>query len=103
MTGLPRALTRKIVQIEPCLGSDATGPLYGPAREVRAYVESVSRSMRSPDGRIAVGTVAIWVPLDHTISPEDRVTYRDQRRDVLAVEQYDSGFGTPDHTKITVQ
>lgn len=90
--------------VEPHLGSDATGHLYGPPVERRCLVEGKQRSVRTPDGRIVVAGSVIRTDLDYTLTAESRITYRGAQAEVLSVTHFDGGgLGTPDHTEITVQ
>lgn len=101
---LPRALQGHRMDLEPYLGADATGPLYGPKVERRCLAEGRTRSVRQPDGRVVVDGTVIRTDLDHAIGPEWRVTFRGRVVEVLSVVHYDGGgLGTPDHTEITVQ
>jgi hypothetical protein len=100
---LPPALLRHRVGLEPYLGSDATGPHYGPIQWRPAYVEVVRKSARSREGRVGTSATSVWLPLDRAIAPEWRVTVDGRQPEVLEVRQYDARIGTPDHTQILLQ
>lgn len=101
---LPRALQGHTITVEHYLGSDATGPLYGPPADRRCLVEQKRVSMRKPDGRTVVASSVIRTDLDYDLAPEDRITYRGRAVEVVSVAHYSGGgLGTPDHTEIAVQ
>lgn len=92
------------MQVELYLGSDATGPLYGPPRERRCLVEAKTQTVRKPDGRNVTASSVIRTDLDRSITPEARITYEGRVVEVVSVaHHHGGGLPTPDHTEITVQ
>ena len=101
---LPAALLGHRILVEPYLGSDATGPLYGPAVEVRCLRERRTRSVRTPTGRQVVAATVIRCQLDEPVTAESRITDGGRTVEVLGVATFDGGgLATPDHLEITVQ
>lgn len=101
---IPAALLRHRFTVEPYLGSSATGPLYGPPVERRCLAEALTRSVRTPDGRVVVSGTVLRTDLSYDVPPESRLTYRDRAVEVVSMRPYDGG-GLPvwDHLEIVVQ
>ncbi len=101
---LPAALLRHSMTIEPYLGSSATGPVYGPPRVHRCYVEAVRRSARKPEGRTHPAGHKVIYDLDKTVTPDARVVVDGLGPvEVIEVRQFESLLGAPDHTELIVQ
>lgn len=101
---LPAALLGHRMHVEPYLGADATGPIYGPAVQVRCLVEQRTRSVRTPTGRQVVASSVIRCQVDEPVTAESRITYAGRVVEVLGVATFDGGgLSTPDHLEITVQ
>lgn len=101
---LPRALLGHRMHVEPYLGSDARGPLYGPAVEVACLVEARTRSVRTPDGRVVVASTVIRCQRGEPVTAESRITFVGRVVEVLGVaDLHGGGLSTPDHLEITVQ
>ena len=88
--------------VENYVGATATGPAYGTPGEVRCYVETKLRSVRTPDGRDVVAGSVIRCNLDRTITSESRITVFGRVAEVIAVVHFHFP-GTPSHTEIYVQ
>jgi hypothetical protein len=101
---LPKVMQPHTMLFEPYVGDDATGHLYGPPTARRCYAEALTRSIRTPDGRLIVSGTVLRTDLDYTLGTEGRLTYRGSVREVVSVRQFDGGgMGTPDHTEIVIQ
>lgn len=100
---IPRAYLRHTIGVERYLGSSATGPVYAPARELPCYVEALTRSVRTAEGRTVTSGDKVILDLDATLAPEDRVTVRGRVVEVVLVNHYESRLGAPDHTELVVQ
>lgn len=99
---IPRAMKPHRMLVEDYRGSTATGPVYGPPRTVRCYVEAKSFSVRSPEGRTVAAAAVIRCDLDRSITPESRITVFGRRCEIVSVTHYDFP-GAPSHTEVTVQ
>lgn len=98
---IPRWLLRHEFTIEEYLGSGANGPLYGPARTVRCFLDAGRKTVRDSEGREVVSTATAYCDLGEAVAVEDRITVAGCQREVVTVKDRDgAGLATPDHQEI---
>ena len=73
---VPRYLLRETLAVEAYAGSGAKGPVYTPARDVRANVQDTTRMTTDSRGtQRVVDVLAIIRPEDGPLATETRVTW----------------------------
>lgn len=108
----PKHLPHRVL-VENITGEGADGPLYGPAREVRAYTEQrtkvvVDRRAMSPTAgqEVVSSTYLILLPSEQVdpgaIVTVWRGTVRERRSAVLDTAFYDYP-GTPSHLELRAE
>ncbi|MFG3349500.1 hypothetical protein ACGF1Z_31135 [Streptomyces sp. NPDC048018] len=99
---LPGIWLRHQVVVEPYLGIGPSGPRYGPATTIRAWVEEKTRLVRSPEGDEVTSSSTFYARLGPTLPPKSRVLLPSGRRTtVIAALRYDGGgLPTPDHLEV---
>jgi hypothetical protein len=110
MGTIPGFLLRHTITIEPYLGHNATGPMYGPAVTVRCFNEDKRRFIRSgrPAGstgsnEVVASTTSYCLP--GTVAPaQSRVTVNGRVTKVLQFLDHDGGgLPTPDHVELLLE
>lgn len=83
---IPLSLLPHRISVEDYTGTTGNGqPAYGPAREVRARVDSRRRQVTTPTGQTVVGqATAVIRPTEH-VEAEARVTHNGKTLYVLEV------------------
>ncbi|MFH8792196.1 hypothetical protein [Streptomyces sp. NPDC017941] len=102
---MPSFLLRHTVVVEPFVGNSSTGPLYGPAVEVRGLLEQKTRLIRSPGGEEVTSSSTLRAPLETVAPAKSRVRLPDGRRTtvIAAVRQDGGGLPVPDHLEVQLQ
>ncbi|MEV2249404.1 hypothetical protein AB0I94_02405 [Streptomyces sp. NPDC050147] len=101
----PRFLQQHTVTVEPFLGNSSTGPLYGPAAEVRGLLEQTTRLVRNAAGEEVTSSSTFRAPLETVAPAKSRVHLPDGRRTtvIAAVRQDGAKLPTPDHLEVQLQ
>lgn len=105
MGRIPRRFLVHRVEIEPYIGRSGTGPLYGPAREARCFLDEKTRNVRSPGGDLVVSSATAYCPPGTTAPALSRVTLPDGRktRVIASLNRAAGRLGTPDHVEIQLE
>lgn len=105
MSAVPGWLLRHRITIEPYRGDSSTGPVYGTALEVRAFVDEQTRMVRSPGGEEVTSSSTAYAPPGTVAPPLSRVTLPSGRTTtvIAALPRDGGGLATPDHTEIQLQ
>ncbi|MHA4776071.1 hypothetical protein L1085_016365 [Streptomyces sp. MSC1_001] len=102
MTTIPAFVLIHRVQVEPYLGVGPSGPVYGPAVEVRCLKEDKVRLVRSPEGDEVISSATFYA-MPGTVAPaKSRVTLPGGRKTtVITFVDADGGnLGTPNHVEV---
>ena len=96
---------RHRITIEPYLGDSSKGPLYGPPRQVRCFVDEQTRAVRTPGGEDVTSSSTAYAAPGTVVPALSRVTLPSGRQTtVIAVLPRDGGgLPTPDHVEIQLQ
>jgi hypothetical protein len=99
---LPGFWLRHRVLVEPYLGTGPSGPQYGPAVTVRAFLEEKTRLVRSPQGDEVISSATFYARLDAVCPAKSRVTLPAGRRTavIAALRRDGGGLPTPDHLEV---
>ncbi|MEU8760646.1 hypothetical protein [Streptomyces sp. NPDC048659] len=99
---LPGIWLRHEVVVEPYLGTGPSGPQYGPAAPLRAWVEEKTRLVRAPDGDEVTSSATFYTRLGPSIPPKSRVRLPSGRRTAVITTLHHDGGGlpTPDHLEV---
>jgi hypothetical protein len=99
---LPSVWLRHRVTVEPFLGNSSNGPRYGPAAEVRCFVEEKTRLVRAPSGEEVTSSSTFYARLDAACPAKSRVTLPTGRKTTVieAVPWDGGGLPTPDHLEV---
>lgn len=73
-TPLPDWAAPHIVRIRPYLGRSSTGPVYGPARDVRAFAMDERKVVRDRTGAEVVSESEVHVDFDQDVPTDSLVT-----------------------------
>lgn len=105
MSGIPGWLLRHVITVEQYEGDGAYGPVYGPAVTVRAFVDELTRMVRSPAGADVVSSTTAYCHLDTVAPAGSRVTLPTGRATVAinALRRDGSGLATPDHLELQLE
>ncbi|MEV8048961.1 hypothetical protein [Streptomyces bacillaris] len=105
MTAIPRRFLRHRITVEPYAGRSGTQDLYGPAVEVRCFLEQKTRLVRTPTGDTVVSSSTAYAYPGTTAPAKSRVTFRNGRKTkvIQCAEQDSGGLGTPDHVEIQLE
>lgn len=90
---------RSLIQVEPFLGSGASGPTYGTAVTVRASVQPDIRLVIDGNGREVQAQVTAIVWPDVVAPPESRITADGKVYRVLVDSPYPD-TARPDHREL---
>lgn len=110
MGGIPAYLLVHTITIEPYIGQDGEGAdLYGPAVEVRCFVDAKRRRVRSPATNNATGDEVLseataYAPLATVAPPNSRVTLPDGgvSRIIAALRRDGGSLPVPSHLEIVI-
>jgi hypothetical protein len=99
---IPSFLLTHTVWVEPFLGNSGTGPRYGPASEVRCFVEEKTRLVRDPGGEEVTSSSTFYARPTAVCPAKSRVTLPSGRKTTVieAVRQEGGGLPTPDHLEV---
>lgn len=99
---IPAFLLTHTVWVEPFLGNSATGPRYGPASEVRCFVEEKTRLVRDPGGEEVTSSSTFYARPTAVCPAKSRVTLPSGRKTTVieALRQEGGGLPTPDHLEV---
>jgi hypothetical protein len=99
---IPAALLGHKVWVEPFLGNSATGPRYGPASEVRCFVEEKTRLVRDPGGEEVTSSSTFYARPTAVCPAKSRVTLPSGRKTTVieAIRQDGGGLPTPGHLEV---
>ena len=99
---IPSSLLTHTVWVEPFLGNSATGPRYGPASEVRCFVEEKTRLVRDPGGEEVTSSSTFYARPTAVCPAKSRVTLPSGRKTTVieALRQEGGGLPTPDHLEV---
>lgn len=96
----PKAFGHRIT-VEPFLGRNAAGPVWGPPEVHRCLISDKQRLVRATDGREVTANHSIHLPAGTSIPVESRATVWGRPTTVIAVMVRDGGgLTTPDHVLI---
>ncbi|MFB7589378.1 hypothetical protein [Streptomyces sp. NPDC056169] len=102
MLTIPASMLIHRVTVEPYQGVGPSGPVYGPAVEVRCLKEDRTRLVRSPEGDEVVSSATFYA-MPGTVAPaKSRVALPGGRKTkVIAFIDADGGaLGTPNHVEV---
>ncbi|MEU5979389.1 hypothetical protein [Streptomyces sp. NPDC047315] len=100
---VPGWLLQHTVTVEPYKGDSAYGPQYGPAVQVRCFLDDQTRTVRRPDGQEVVSSATFYAQLDTTVCPaESRVTLPSGRQTtvIAALRRDGGGLPVPSHLEV---
>lgn len=106
MPRIPRKyLEQHTITVEPYFGDAGRGPTYGPAAEVKCFLDQKTRLVRDATGRQVTSSSTAYCVLDTTAPVESRVTLPDGRKTfVIAALRRDGGrLPTPNHLEVQLQ
>jgi hypothetical protein len=96
----PWALVHEVA-IEPFLGRNAAGPVYGPPVDHRCLISDRRQLVRAEDGRETTARHAIHLAPGVEVPLESRVTVRGRPTTAVSVLVRDGGgLPTPDHVLV---
>jgi hypothetical protein len=99
---IPAFLLKHKVWVEPFLGNTGNGPQYGPASEVRCFVEEKTRLVRDPGGDEVTSSSTFYARPTAVCPAKSRVTLPSGRKTTVieAIRQDGGGLPTPDHLEV---
>ena len=102
---IPRELLGHTVTVEPHLGQNASGPVYGAPIELPAFVDRHRRQVRGSDGVQLVSGTTVYFEHGAPVGELDRVTTSaGELLRVIEVRDRDGGgLPTPDHIEIVCE
>lgn len=102
MAVIPYWLLRHRVTVEPLLGHSAKGPIYGPAKVVRCFVQDGQRLIRGANEEQVTAAATVRMRPSAVCPVGSRVTFAGGRQSVVLVanQQDGGGFPTPDHLEV---
>jgi hypothetical protein len=102
VSAIEKWLMQHTVTVEPYLGPSAYGPRYGPAAEVRCFLDEQTRMVRAGDGTQVSSSSTAYALLDTAAPAQSRVTLPDGRQTtVIAALRRDGGaLPVPSHLEI---
>ncbi|MBG0830515.1 hypothetical protein HS041_22395 [Planomonospora sp. ID67723] len=105
MADLPAYLLRHTVTVEPLTGEGPYGPEYGPAAEVRCFIDDKRRLVRDKTGAQVVSETTVFMPLATTCPVGSRVTLPTGRESTVltSLRRDGGGLPTPDHLEVNLQ
>jgi hypothetical protein len=105
VSSIPGWLLRHRITVEPYRGDSSTGPLYGPATEVRCFVDEQTRAVRTPGGEDVTSSSTAYAAPGTRVPPLSRVTLPSGRQTtvIAALDRDGGGLPTPDHVEIQLQ
>lgn len=99
---IPPYLLRHTITVERFAGHGSTGPKYGGAEQLAAFIDANTRNVRSSSGETRVSSTTVLVQLDTAVGLRDRLTLDDGRvLRVIDVKARESRLPeVPDHIEI---
>lgn len=105
MAAIPKRFLRHRIIVEPYLGTSGTGRLYGPAVEVKCFLDQKTRNVRNPAGDVVTSSSTAYASPGTTAPPLSRVTLSGGRltRVIQDAPRDSQGLGAPDHVEIQLE
>lgn len=103
---IPTRFLVHTVTVQPLLGRSSTGPMFGPAFELRCMAQGGIRKVRAPDGSEVVSSLTLYAALEAfaQVPVGSQVTHNGDDTVVIAAIPHDSGdLPTPQHLEVVCE
>lgn len=96
--------TLPTVQVEPFTGDGAYGPVYGPKKDVRGWLDDARHRTLDATGSEVTAGSRLFLPLGADCPVRSRITLPDGRTTtaVTVARRDGAGLPTPDHLEVSL-